>query len=130
MHYYTPVIKIATFVRIHTTSIRILLQKFYLQALSAVLIYFNRRNGLRTSGILFFFWFLLTICSIPRIRTEARGQTALFECDECSWEKYQFISFMIFFSLSCIMFLINCFSDKEPLVAKYEKTEVIYHIII
>ncbi|XP_050076524.1 multidrug resistance-associated protein 1 isoform X3 [Anopheles maculipalpis] len=102
VYYYTPVIKLATFV------------------FAGLLVYLNKHYGMRTSGLLFLFWFLLTICSIPRTRTEIRAHEA--RVLEDSWAEYQFASFLIFFSLTCLMFLLNFFIDKPPRQSKYEIT--------
>ncbi|XP_062546111.1 multidrug resistance-associated protein 1 isoform X14 [Armigeres subalbatus] len=103
VYFYTPVIKIATF------------------AYAAGLIYLNKLYGMRTSGLMFLFWGLLVICSIPRCRTEARAHQARQEVD--SWAEYHFISFVIFFVGSCLMFLLNFIIDKPPQQAKYEITD-------
>uniref|UniRef100_A0A6E8VYX2 Multidrug resistance-associated protein 1 n=1 Tax=Anopheles coluzzii TaxID=1518534 RepID=A0A6E8VYX2_ANOCL len=103
LFYYTPVIKLASFIFV------------------AILIYLNKHYGMRTSGLLFLFWFLLTVCSIPRVRTEIRAYEA--RVVEDSWAEYQFVSFLIFFSLTCIMFLLNFFVDKPPRQSKYEITD-------
>ncbi|XP_035914957.1 multidrug resistance-associated protein 1 isoform X9 [Anopheles stephensi] len=103
VYYYTPVIKLATFV------------------FAGLLVYLNKHYGMRTSGLLFLFWFLLTICSIPRTRTEIRAHEA--RVLEDSWAEYQFVSFLIFFSLTCLMFLLNFFIDKPPRQSKYEITD-------
>uniref|UniRef100_A0A182MKW0 ABC-type glutathione-S-conjugate transporter n=1 Tax=Anopheles culicifacies TaxID=139723 RepID=A0A182MKW0_9DIPT len=103
VYYYTPVIKLATFI------------------FAGVLVYLNKHYGMRTSGLLFLFWFLLTICSIPRTRTEIRAYEA--RVLEDSWAEYQFVSFLVFFSLTCLMFLLNFFIDKPPRQSKYEITD-------
>ncbi|XP_055643285.1 multidrug resistance-associated protein 1 isoform X8 [Toxorhynchites rutilus septentrionalis] len=103
VYFYTPVIKIATF------------------AFVAVLVYLNKLNGMRTSGLLFLFWFLLIVCSIPRFRTEVRSYQSRLEQD--SWANYHFVSFMIFFVCSCAMFVLNLFIDKPPQTTKYEVTD-------
>uniref|UniRef100_A0A182PLM5 Multidrug resistance-associated protein 1 n=1 Tax=Anopheles epiroticus TaxID=199890 RepID=A0A182PLM5_9DIPT len=101
--YYTPVIKLATFI------------------FAGILIYLNKHYGMRTSGLLFLFWFLLTVCSIPRVRTEIRAYDA--RVVEDSWAEYQFVSFLIYFTLTCLMFLLNFFIDKPPRQSKYEITD-------
>lgn len=103
VYFYTPVIKTATF------------------AYVAVLVYLNKLYGMRTSGMMFLFWFFLTLFSIPRCRTEARGYQNRVEAD--SWADYHFVSFMIFFAGSCVMFILNFFIDKAPLVTKYKVTD-------
>ena len=80
------------------------------------------KNGLRTSGLLFIFWFLLTIFSIPRVRTEIRGYNSRVESGESlPWDVYSFYSFILFFSTSVIVLFMNCFADQEPTETKYPK---------
>uniref|UniRef100_A0A182F1W1 Uncharacterized protein n=1 Tax=Anopheles albimanus TaxID=7167 RepID=A0A182F1W1_ANOAL len=102
VYYYTPAIKIATFV------------------FAAILVFLNKRYGMRTSGLLFMFWLLLTICSIPRVRTEIRTHEARIVAD--TWAEYQLISFMIFFAGTVLLLLLNFFVDKAPRESKYEIT--------
>jgi ATP-binding cassette subfamily C (CFTR/MRP) protein 1 len=101
VNFYTPAVKIASF------------------ALAGILVHFNRKHGVRTSGLMFLFWFFLTLCSIPRLRTEFRGHDALNQ----DFGMYNHISFFLFFLASCIMFLLNCFVDGEPLETRYPKTD-------
>ncbi|XP_055613859.1 multidrug resistance-associated protein 1-like isoform X4 [Uranotaenia lowii] len=103
VYYYTPVIKIATFV------------------FCGGLVYLNKFYGMQTSGLLFLFWVLFTLCSIPRCRTEFRQHDNRLERN--SWEQYHFVSFIIFFVCSCIMLVLNFFADKPPQKTKYEKTD-------
>ncbi|XP_058815258.1 multidrug resistance-associated protein 1 isoform X5 [Topomyia yanbarensis] len=103
VYFYTPTIKIASF------------------AFVAALVYLNKFYGMRTSGLLFLFWFLLTLCSIPRCRTEARAYQNRMESD--SWAEYHFVSFVIFFICSCVMFVLNFFIDRPAQLSKYEATD-------
>uniref|UniRef100_A0A182IP70 ABC-type glutathione-S-conjugate transporter n=1 Tax=Anopheles atroparvus TaxID=41427 RepID=A0A182IP70_ANOAO len=103
VYYYTPAIKLATF------------------TFAGVLVYLNKHYGMRTSGLLFMFWLLLAVCSIPRVRTEVRQHDARVGAHP--WEEYQFISFMIFFAITCLLFLLNFFVDKAPRISKYEITK-------
>lgn len=103
VHFYTPAIKIATFV------------------LAACLLYYNKLNGLRTSGLLFLFWFLMVIFNIPTCRTHIRYSR---ENELNEWEQYQYTSFMIFFGSSIVILFVNCFADDEPRESLYQKTDV------
>lgn len=90
--------------------------------LSCLLVYLNKKNGMQTSGVLFFFWLFMFLFSIPQCRSQIRRRIA----DELNfWDEYNFASFMIFFALTTLVFLLNCFADKEPLETKYPKSEVI-----
>lgn len=90
---------------------------------AAVLLYFNKRNGLQTSGLLWLFWFALTICALPQVRSEIRLSAARSSLATDSWAEYQYFSFMVFFAGSCVMLLLNSFADKAPSQTTYEKTE-------
>ncbi|XP_018335867.1 multidrug resistance-associated protein 1 isoform X1 [Agrilus planipennis] len=96
----TPVIKLLSFI------------------LSAILVYYNKKHGLRASGLLFLFWFFLLLCGIPQFRTEIREFKS-----EHSDTNYVNISYLIYFCLVIIMFLLNCFADKEPRKTKYPKSQ-------
>lgn len=103
VHFITPAIKIATFV------------------LAACLLYFNKLYGLRTSGLLFLFWLLIIVFSIPTCRTQVRLHKT-GSLDE--WGQYEYTSFLIFFGSSIAILLVNCFADDEPRESKHAKTEV------
>ncbi|KAJ6639011.1 Multidrug resistance-associated protein 1, partial [Pseudolycoriella hygida] len=104
--FYTPLIKIASFM------------------LSGTLVYLNRKNGLQSSGLLFLFWFFLFLFSIPQCRSEFRDRTIGKEnLIENYWDDYRFVSFMLFFAMTTIVFLLNCFVDKEPSYTKYPNTK-------
>lgn len=90
-----------------------------------MLVHFNRVHGIRTSGLLFIFWFLFTLLSIPRLRTEIRlaGERAE-EGTQNSFDHYSFISFDIFFVVSALILFLNCFVDGEPTETKYTKPDL------
>ncbi|KAM3964279.1 multidrug-Resistance like Protein 1 [Aphomia sociella] len=102
--YYAPIIKILTFV------------------LSATLLYYNRKFGMRASGVLFFFWLLLILAGIPQLRSEITRHY-LLEDDENV--QYNFVSYMVYYPLIVLMFLLNCFADLPPKDTpyKYEKNQ-------
>lgn len=89
-----------------------------------MLLHFNRRNGLQTSGLLWLFWFALTVCALPQLRSEIRlyAERGDVPADD-SWPQYQYISFMAFFAASCAMVVLNSFADKAPSKTVYVKTE-------
>ncbi|XP_075974894.1 multidrug-Resistance like Protein 1 isoform X3 [Anticarsia gemmatalis] len=102
--YYSPIIKILTF------------------ALSATLLYYNRKYGMRASGVLFFFWLLLILAGLPQMRTQIASH---YYSDEDENVKYNFVSYMVYYPLIVIMFLLNCFADLPPKDTpyKYEKNQ-------
>ncbi|KAK3909098.1 Multidrug resistance-associated protein 1 [Frankliniella fusca] len=101
--YYTPLIKIATF------------------ALAGVLLAYNRKCGICSSGLLTLFWLLLFICGIPQYRTELREELEMRELSERA--QFPFISYMIYLPLVLAMLVLNCISDAEPRQLYYAKTE-------
>ncbi|XP_033248599.1 multidrug resistance-associated protein 1 isoform X5 [Drosophila miranda] len=108
-----PIIKFATFLLIF------------------IFIPLNRKYGVQTSGCQFIFWFLLTVLSIPRCRTEVRAAADRSKIDDSqqpsesdfSWEEYMYVSFFVSFTLYCCMLLINCFADGQPTQTKYQRGE-------
>ncbi|KAK4875040.1 hypothetical protein RN001_011462 [Aquatica leii] len=97
---YTPVIKILTF------------------ALSALFLIYNRKHGLRTSGVQFLFWFLIGLFGAPQFRTE------ILSSQRQTPDLYYFyISYLIYYPLVLLMIILNCFADKAPVVTKYPKSK-------
>lgn len=96
-----------------------------------MLVHFNRVYGMRSSGLLFFFWFLLTLFGIPRLITDSRLNSLQADTEEFDREDtdmfesqhFNFVSYIIFFTLSTLMLLLNCFADTEPLEMKYPPKE-------
>lgn len=95
------------------------------QALSAALVEFNRRFGLRTSGLQFSFWFILLVCGIPQLRTQIRWRLGRYPLsDFAKYHEYNFISYIVFYALSIVVLILNCFADKAPLDKRYHKSDV------
>lgn len=79
-------------------------------------------KGHRSSGLLFNFWLLLLFCSIPQLRWEVNQfNSNNFSDDGLTFDGYNFISYVTFFSMVSIMLLINCFADKPPRNTTYPK---------
>lgn len=93
----------------------------FLQVYSGVLVYYNRKYGMCTSGLLFLFWLLSMVCGIPEFRTEIRHSQANNVAPE--FYGIHLIS-LIYFILVIIMFLLNCLPDKPPEETLYKKTQV------
>ncbi|XP_047989436.1 multidrug resistance-associated protein 1 isoform X3 [Leguminivora glycinivorella] len=102
--YYTPIVKILTF------------------SLSATLLYYNRKYGMRASGVLFFFWLFLVIAGIPQLRSEIILHNQKRDDENV---QYAFVSYCLYYSLAVVMFLLNCFADLPPRDTpyKYEKNQ-------
>ncbi|CAK1540433.1 unnamed protein product [Leptosia nina] len=102
--YYGPIVKILTF------------------ALAATLLYYNRKCGMRASGVMFFFWLLLILAGIPQLRTEITNHYDLADDENV---QYNFVSYMIYYPMILLMFVLNCFADLPPRDSpyKYEKNQ-------
>nr|CAD7457915.1 unnamed protein product [Timema tahoe] len=100
--YYTPIIRMVTF------------------SLTIALIVYNKERGLRTSGLLFLFWFFLTIFGIPQFRFEI-GRALR---DEPRPEPFfPFVSYMIYYPVTVAIFILNCFADAPPKYSEYPPVE-------
>ncbi|XP_018568571.1 multidrug resistance-associated protein 1 isoform X2 [Anoplophora glabripennis] len=99
---YSPLIKLFTF------------------ALSALLVVYNRKHGMPSSGLLFLFWLLLGVCGAVQFRSEIRRAQ---RSEIPPGSKYFYISYLIYYPLVLLMFLLNCFADKPPRESKYPKSE-------
>ncbi|XP_011343424.1 multidrug resistance-associated protein 1 isoform X3 [Ooceraea biroi] len=97
--YYTPVIKIISFI------------------LASILMVYNRKHGMRTSGLLFLFWFLLTICGCVQYRSFVREFTKGAE------PTYPLVSYMIYYPIVVILFVLNFLVDAEPKFSEYPTVE-------
>lgn len=97
--YCTPVIKIITFIKAGT------------------LVIYNKKYGMRTSGLLFLFWFLLAICGAVQYRSLLRLYINNSEVT------YSFVSYMIHYPIVILLFLLNFLVDAEPKYSKYPKVE-------
>ncbi|XP_045495078.1 multidrug resistance-associated protein 1 isoform X3 [Colias croceus] len=102
--YYCPIVKIFTFV------------------LAATLLYYNRKCGMRASGVLFFFWLLLILAGLPQLRSEIMNH---YERADDENVQYNFVSYMIYYPMILLMFVLNCFADLPPRDSpyKYEKNQ-------
>lgn len=65
----------------------------------------------------------MLLCGIPQLRTQKRDRNArqAAEIDDASSE-YFFVSYLIFYTLSLAIFILNCYADGEPRQTKYSKT--------
>ncbi|XP_046388373.1 multidrug resistance-associated protein 1 isoform X3 [Ischnura elegans] len=79
-------------------------------AYTAVLLLLNMRKGLRSSGLLFIFWFLFCICEAVQYRYHIIYATE--NADHGT--SFSFVLFMIYYPLLVVMLFLNCFSDAAP----------------
>ncbi|KAK0089852.1 hypothetical protein PV325_005159 [Microctonus aethiopoides] len=97
--FITPCIKIVTFMG------------------AEVLLYYNRKYGMRTSGLLFLFWFFLALCGTVQFRSLLRNQNNLPDT------YYSFVSYMIYYPIVLAIFLLNFLVDDEPKFSEYPPVE-------
>ncbi|XP_076672367.1 multidrug-Resistance like Protein 1 isoform X1 [Andrena cerasifolii] len=97
--YYTPVVKIITFV------------------LASVLVTYNKKRGMCASGLLFMFWFLLVLCGVVQYRSLLRLYIVKGE------NNYSFVSYMIYYPIVVLSWLLNFLVDAEPTFSEYPKVD-------
>ncbi|XP_076227008.1 multidrug-Resistance like Protein 1 isoform X3 [Nomia melanderi] len=78
---------------------------------------YNKKRGMRTSGLLFLFWFLLVVCGVVQYRSVLR----LINKEEVT---YSFVSYMIYYPVIVILLLLNFLVDAEPTYSEYPKEEM------
>lgn len=104
-------------------SLNLKINKLRHQLCIALLQHFHKVKGHISSGLLFNFWLLFVICSAPQFRSEIIDfNSANFELDDWHWKSFQFINFMIFFSLLVLMLVLNLFADSQPRQTTYPKS--------
>ncbi|KAK9886056.1 hypothetical protein WA026_014839 [Henosepilachna vigintioctopunctata] len=99
---YTPLIKLLGF------------------GLSSFLLIHGRRNGLRVSGLQFLFWLFLILCGAFQLRSEIR---AILHGDTYRISHNAFVIYVLQYTSSVLVFILNCFADNEPALTKYPKLQ-------
>ncbi|XP_018359852.1 PREDICTED: multidrug resistance-associated protein 1 isoform X1 [Trachymyrmex cornetzi] len=97
--YYTPIVKIVSF------------------TLASTLMQYNRKHGMRTSGLLFLFWFFLAICGCVQYRSFVNKFIKGAE------PTYSLVSYMIYYPIVVILFVLNFLVDAEPKFSEYPTVE-------
>ncbi|XP_054264491.1 ATP-binding cassette sub-family C member 3-like [Macrosteles quadrilineatus] len=87
--------------------------------LTTVILLWNRVRGRHTSGVLFFFFLLLTIGGAVQFRTELRLRSK--EIDEES--NFKFILYMIYYPIVVVMLILNLFPDPPPRETFYPQSK-------
>lgn len=59
--------------------------------------------------------------AIPQLFDEIRNNGKIEELDLNTWKGFQYVNYLIYFSLSCLMLLLNCLADKAPTSTTYAK---------
>ncbi|CAI6345762.1 unnamed protein product [Macrosiphum euphorbiae] len=98
---YTPLLKLITF------------------GFVTVLISANRARGLRSSGLIFLFWLSMAFCGMVQYRTELR-----LAFDDVSLHNYPFTSYMVYYPIILIEFVLSFFADAEPRLSDYDSVQV------
>ena len=100
VHLVTPAIRILTLITV------------------TVLVLLDRKKGIRSSGVLFLFWFILVICGIAQLRTEISYlgslDSILLSDESQMWRNLRALGFLVSYSLSVFSLLLNFVSDKAP----------------
>ncbi|XP_063222702.1 multidrug resistance-associated protein 1-like [Bacillus rossius redtenbacheri] len=90
--------------------------KFVTLVVCCILQYYNKKKGLRTSGVLFIFWFLLALFGAVQFRYEIRN----LQNEEPPDPIYPSISYIVFYAITLVMFLLNFLLDAVPKESEYE----------
>ncbi|XP_050048216.1 multidrug resistance-associated protein 1 [Dermacentor andersoni] len=108
VYFYTPFIKLATFL------------------LAGLLLLAGRKRGSQTSAVLFFFWFLLMLCGLVAYRSHLKRALAPPDEDAPDYAKEErlgeplfFGAYMAYYPLVIIQFLLNCFADSTPIYRQH-----------
>ncbi|XP_063893502.1 multidrug resistance-associated protein 1 [Helicoverpa armigera] len=94
--------------------------KIFTLMLSVTLLCYNRKYGIKTSGVLFIFWLLLILAGLPQLRSEI----VQYKAKDDAYVRYNFASYIVYYMLIVIMFLLNCFADLPPLDTPYTYEKV------
>nr|CAD7197173.1 unnamed protein product [Timema douglasi] len=97
--YYSPAVKVATL------------------SLSLTLLVYLRENGLRTSFAQFLFFLVHVICGVPQFKTE------LISLLQNEAEYSPTITYLIYYVISVLVFILTCFVDKPPNFSQHPKVE-------
>nr|CAD7393056.1 unnamed protein product [Timema cristinae] len=97
--YYSPAVKVATL------------------SLSLTLLVYLRENGLRTSFAQFLFFLVHVICGVPQFKTE------LISLLQNEAEYSPTITYLVYYVISVLVFILTCFVDKPPNFSQHPKVE-------
>ncbi|EFN62768.1 Multidrug resistance-associated protein 1 [Camponotus floridanus] len=90
--------------------------KFWI--LASILLTYNKKHGMRTSGLLFLFWFSLVLCGCVQYRVSIN---VLMGNKEGSM--YLSVCYMIYYPIIVILFILNFLVDAEPRFSEYPTVE-------
>ncbi|XP_062549079.1 multidrug resistance-associated protein 1-like isoform X2 [Armigeres subalbatus] len=90
-----------------------------------VLMYFQRRYGIRSSGTVFIFWFMRMFFGILQLRTEIQNKEIRGEVtgDGVNFWEFQYVSYCIQYAFICLVLVAELFPDKEPQYSDYPESK-------
>lgn len=91
------------------------------QVLSGFLVFYNKKHGINTSGLLFLFWFGMFLFGLPHFRTEIMSQNNKAATNQIEGTR---TNYFIYFPCVTVMFLLNCMADKPATEARQVKNQV------
>jgi len=76
---------------------------------------FNRNKGIHTSGSLFIFWILLSICSVINIYSllSETLDTHINKVDKSHTEVFTIVTTIAYMPLVLIQLVLSCYSDAS-----------------
>ncbi|XP_052772990.1 multidrug resistance-associated protein 1-like isoform X2 [Mya arenaria] len=79
----------------------------------ALVVHFERKNSVRSSGFLFLFWFLFFLISIITFRSKIRVAYLQDHVEDM----FRFVTFYLMFAVVMAQVIIACIIDKQPVGA-------------
>lgn len=89
--------------------------------LMLVLLFSQRRYGIRSSGTIFIFWFMRMCFGIIQLRTEIQNKElrGTVSTDSVNFWEYQYISYIIQYAFICLILVMELFPDQQPSYSDY-----------
>ncbi|XP_054263384.1 multidrug resistance-associated protein 1 isoform X4 [Macrosteles quadrilineatus] len=94
--------------------------KFVSFCLAASLLWFNRRRGQRSSGLVFMFWFTCCLCGLAQLRSIVLHALRLQKLPEPTFVS---VSYVVYYTACLISFILNFFVEPEPKYSEYPTVE-------
>lgn len=94
---------------------------FFTILLQVVFILMEKKRGIQSSGVIFMFWLLLVIFGIPEYRTYFLNVLNEETKDEVIM--FRFVTYMVYFPLTVVMLVLNCFGDATPEYVDFDRGE-------
>ncbi|CAN7994942.1 unnamed protein product, partial [Ixodes hexagonus] len=110
VYFYTPFLKLATFL------------------LAGAFLLAGKKRGVQSSGTLFLFWLLLLLSGVVAYRSHLKkALSAAPDEDDASYsprhervgQEFFFATYMAYYPLVLVQFLLNCFADTKPVYRQH-----------